>query len=90
MGVDFVTGGQAGTQAAAHVEGKKDDLKSALGIIDGLEVPAEMYSCLEGRIEIAAWILEEICPDLEGCKCDLCIIERYPLQDGPVVERIPL
>ncbi len=39
-----------------------------------------MYSCLEGRIEIAAWILEEICPDLEGCKCDLCIIERYPLR----------
>ena len=86
--LDYIT--EEGTIIHGIIEGKEGDLKSALGIIDGLEVPAEMYSCLEGRIEIAAWILEEICPDLEDCKCDLCIIERYPLQDGPVVERIPL
>jgi len=53
-------------------------------------VPYDMYCSLNGRIEIAAWILEEICPDLMGSRCTLSIIERYPLEDGLVVERIPL
>lgn len=57
--LDYIT--EEGTIIHGIIEGKEGDLESALGIIDGLEVPAEMYSCLEGRIEIAAWILEEIC-----------------------------
>ena len=79
-----------GTIIHGIIEGEQDSLKSALGIIRELQVPDDMYSCRTGKIDIAAWILEEICPDLEGSKCILSIIEKYPLKDGPVVERIPL
>lgn len=86
--LDHIT--DEGTIIHGTIEGEKDSLKSALEIIKELEVPDDMYSCLAGRIDIAAWILEEICPDLDGSKCILSIIEKYPLKDGPVVERIPL
>ncbi len=56
----------------------------------GLGVPEEMYTISEGRIEIAGWILEDIVPDLDGAGCDLALEERYPIEGGPVVERIPL
>ncbi|HII06618.1 MAG TPA: 4Fe-4S cluster-binding domain-containing protein [Methanotrichaceae archaeon] len=55
-----------------------------------LEVPEEMYLLFEGRIEIAGWILEDIVPDLEEMECQLALEERYPIEGGPVVERIPL
>ena len=86
--LDFIT--DEGTIIYGIIEGHEDDLKAALEVIGELKVPDDMYCCLEGRIEIAAWILEEIIPDLMGSKCNLCIIEKYPLKDGPVVERIPL
>lgn len=56
----------------------------------GLGVPEEMYILSEGRIEIAGWILEDMVPDLDGLGCKLALEERYPLEGGPVVERIPL
>ncbi len=86
--LDHIT--DEGTIIHGIIEGEEDGLLEALKILEELELPLDMYCCLEGRIEIAAWILEEICRDLEGSECDLCIIEKYPLRDGPVVERIPL
>jgi pyruvate formate-lyase activating enzyme-like uncharacterized protein len=49
-----------------------------------------MYLCREGRIDIAAPILEDITKELKNVKCVLSIIEKYPFEDGLVVERIPL
>jgi pyruvate formate-lyase activating enzyme-like uncharacterized protein len=49
-----------------------------------------MYSCRVGRIDIAASILEDITKELKSVKCILSIIEKYPFEDGLVVERIPL
>jgi pyruvate formate-lyase activating enzyme-like uncharacterized protein len=58
--------------------------------LKGLGVPEEMYTLSEERIEIAGWILEDVVSDLEGVGCDLALEERYPIEGGPVVERIPL
>ena len=62
----------------------------AIAALNELDVPEEMYSVLPGRIEIAAQILEEISKDLKIIGCNISIVERYPLEDGLVVERIPL
>lgn len=86
--LDFIS--DEGTVIYGRIEGEEEDLQAAMEIIRELEVPPDMYCRLDGRIEIAAWILEEISLDLMSSKCDLCIIEKYPLKDGPVVERIPL
>ena len=86
--LDYVT--DEGTIIHGIIEGDGDDLLAVRKIIEELEVPEDMYSTVTGRLDIAAWILEEICPDLKSTKCTLCIIEKYPLKDGLVVERIPL
>jgi pyruvate formate-lyase activating enzyme-like uncharacterized protein len=65
-------------------------LASAVERLKALEVPEEMYVLSEGRIEIAGWILEDIVSDLEEMECRLALEERYPIEGGPVVERIPL
>jgi len=58
--------------------------------LEDLEVPEDMYQVRCERIEMAAAILEEITKELKGISCILSIIERYPFEDGLVVERIPL
>ncbi len=40
------------------------------------------------RIEIAPWVIEEIYPELEGCRA--YIVEEYPTWDRLEVERTPL
>ncbi|HII02721.1 TPA: radical SAM protein [Methanosarcinaceae archaeon] len=61
-----------------------------------LKVPKELFGTKENSIEIAWWVLEELNEDLkeklEACKARarLFVIERYPLEDGMVVELIPL
>jgi pyruvate formate-lyase activating enzyme-like uncharacterized protein len=65
-------------------------LASAVERLKALEVPEDLYLLSEGRIEIAGWILEDIVADLDGTGCDLALEERYPIEGGPVVERIPL
>jgi len=82
---DYVS--EEGTIIHGIIEG---DVPGALQILKDLEVPSEMYSCLQNRIDIAAPILEDIADELKGINCILCIVERYPVDDGLVVERIPL
>ncbi|MFZ3149225.1 MAG: radical SAM protein [Methanothrix sp.] len=82
---DFVS--EEGTIIHGIIEG---DLQAALQIIEDLEVPEGMYFCNKGRIDIAAPILEDITEELKSVSCILSIIEKYPFEDGLVVERIPL
>jgi len=82
---DYVS--EEGTVIHGTIEG---DIEGALQVLRELEVPLDMYSCLQDRIDIAAPILEDITDELKGINCILCIVERYPIEDGPVVERIPL
>ena len=82
---DFVS--SEGTIIHGIIEG---DLEKALQILEDLEVPVEMYSCRDGEIDIAASILEDISEELKCARCILSIIEKYPLENGLVVDRIPL
>ncbi len=82
---DFVS--KEGTIIHGIIEG---DLKAALQILLDLAVPNDMYSCKVGGIDIAATILEDISDELKSAKCIPSIIEKYPYEDGLVVERIPL
>lgn len=66
------------------------DLLEATRILRELSVPEDMYSGLPDEIDIAAAILEDITEELKAANCRLCIIERYPIERGLVVERIPL
>jgi len=82
---DYVS--EEGTIIHGIIEG---DCRAALQILGDLAVPEDMYSCRVGRIDIAAPILEDITKELKSVKCVLSIIEKYPFEDGLVVERIPL
>jgi len=58
-------------------------------VLKGYDVPTELY-CVDSekkRIEIAAWVLEEIYEDIPGC---CAIVEEYPSADRLEVERRPL
>ncbi len=66
------------------------DLENALDMLGDLGVPENMYCLMGDRIEIAARIAEEISKELKSIDCIISLIERYPLEDGLVVERIHL
>ena len=53
----------------------------------GLGVEDAMMATLDGKVEVAPWILEEISTSLDE-KC--YISEQYPTADGLEVERTPL
>ena len=82
---DYVS--EEGTIIHGVIEG---DLQAARLVLEENAVPEEMYSCRKGRIEIAACILEDITSELKDVSCILSIIEKYPFEDGMVVDRIPL
>jgi pyruvate formate-lyase activating enzyme-like uncharacterized protein len=66
------------------------NLEKAVEMLQDLGVPDEMYALKDDRIDIAARILEEISKELKSIDCIISLIERYPLEDGLVVERIHL
>lgn len=68
----------------------RGNLDLALQLLEDLEVPREMYSPGLECIDIAATILEDISEELKRIDCNISVIERYPLEDGLVVERIHL
>jgi pyruvate formate-lyase activating enzyme-like uncharacterized protein len=65
-------------------------LEPVMDTLAALGVPEDMYAPSQGRIEIAGWILEDIVRDLEPMGWEVALEERYPLEGGLVVERIPL
>ena len=54
--------------------------------LDGFDVPKELYSIdpYKKRVEIAAWVLEEVHEELPGISA---IVEEYPSADRLEVER---
>jgi pyruvate formate-lyase activating enzyme-like uncharacterized protein len=66
------------------------DLARARETLQELEIPERMFCQMDDRIEIAASILEDISKELDGMHCHMSLVERYPLEGGLVVERIPL
>jgi hypothetical protein len=63
------------------------DLDAIVSALRNLDVPDELFTVLENKVEVAPWVLEDIADDL-GFKC--YISEQYPTADGLEVERTPL
>lgn len=63
------------------------NITKAHQVLEQMKVPRRMYALHDDRIDIAWWILDDISSDIEG---DKSIVERYPMENGLVVERIPL
>ncbi len=61
----------------------------ALHQIEEMKVPRRMYKLYDNRIEIAWWILDDLSMR-PGIGMQSSIVERYPMENGLVVERIPL
>jgi len=59
-----------------------------------MEIPSEFFEIKDGKIEVAWWVLEEFKEnfreELGPSGSRLLIIERYPFEDGLLVELIPL
>jgi uncharacterized protein len=70
------------------------DKKLTEEILQCMEIPSELFEVKDGKIEIAWWVLEELKEEikkrLESFGIRLFIIERYPFEDGMIVELIPL
>jgi len=73
-----------GTIIYAEIVGNITD---ALHIIKKSKVPRRLYRLYDGHIDIAWWVLEDMKNSI-GSQCS--IVERYPMENGLVVERIPL
>ncbi len=73
---------------------EEGDQKLVEKTLQNMEIPSELFEVKEGKIEIAWWILEELKEDIKGelelSRSKLLIIERYPFEDGMIVELIPL
>src|SRR5271157_1071328 len=65
------------------------NITDALHHIKEMKVPRRMYKKYDDRIDIAWWVLEGMKNSL-GAGSQISIVERYPMENGLVVERIPL
>jgi pyruvate formate-lyase activating enzyme-like uncharacterized protein len=63
------------------------NMAKARQVLEQMKVPRRMYALHDDRIDIAWWILDDISLHIEG---DKSIVERYPMENGLIVERIPL
>ena len=80
-----------GTIFYGHIECAVNDyLKTVSNELLQMEVPPEMMETTADGIDIAWWILEEIAESIRSPIRKLYILERYPLADGLIVEKIPL
>jgi len=72
-----------GTIIYGEIEGNITD---ALYTLKKIKVPQRMYRSFNDRIEIAWWLLDYI----KGPGLKSSIVERYPMEGGLVVEKMPL
>jgi pyruvate formate-lyase activating enzyme-like uncharacterized protein len=81
-----------GTLVYGVIEGGDQELAETT--LQSMEIPSELFEVKDGKIEISWWVLEElkeeIKEELEPSGSRLLIIERYPFEDGMLVELIPL
>jgi hypothetical protein len=80
---------QAITEDGTLVRGylyAKDPEKARSELLE-MGVPEDMMAVLDGKLEVAPWILEDIAPEVEY-RCYES--EQYPTVDGLEIERTPL
>ncbi|WP_407355672.1 radical SAM protein [Methanolobus sp. WCC5] len=66
------------------------ELKCLIDELSQIEVPPEMMEVCMNYIEIAWWILEDIAESIRRPAIKMYVIERYPFENGLIVEKIPL
>ena len=82
--------GEEGTVYYGHIECTTDDLEYVSEELIQMEVPADMMEVKSLGVDIAWWILEDIAESIKKPGRKLYIIERYPFEEGLIVEKIPL
>ncbi len=83
-----------GTLFYGVIEGKgegkgEEDVDGITRMLNGLDVPGQLFEPQDGRIELAWWVLEEIAPEI-GDRFRSWYEECYPTYSRLVVERIPI
>jgi pyruvate formate-lyase activating enzyme-like uncharacterized protein len=73
-----------GTLVYGFIEG------SCTGLLKEAGVQEEMYAILDGTVEIAWWIAEDLAGELKKIGCKVSVIERYPMKNGMIAESTPL
>ncbi len=81
---DFDEVTEDGTLVYGVIEGNCRD------ILKGMKVEDNMYHVHDGSTETAWWIAEELADEFKKAGCHVCVIERYPMKNGMVVEKTPL
>lgn len=79
---DEITGD--GTLVYGIIEGDGLDILKDAGVTE------DMYSVMDGSIETAWWITEDLAEELKKAGCRVAVIERYPMKNGMLVEKTPL
>lgn len=68
----------------------KGNIEDALRMIRDMKVPRRLYRLYDDRIEMAWRALEGLCKACGAKGWQGSIVERYPMEGGLIVERIPL
>ncbi|MDI6896118.1 radical SAM protein [Methanocella conradii] len=68
----------------------KGNIADALRMIKEMKTPRRLYRLYDDRIDMAWWALEGLCKARGAAGWQGSIVERYPMEGGLVVERIPL
>ncbi len=63
---------------------------NGLGILEEAGVTDDMYAALNGSVETAWWIAQDLASELKKTGCKVSVIERHPMKNGMLVERTPL
>lgn len=82
--------GEEGTIYYGHIECVNNDQEAVYEELKKIEVPVDMMEMTSNGIDISWWILEDIAEYIRKPDRKLCIIERYPFEEGLIVEKIPL
>jgi hypothetical protein len=82
--------GEDGTVYYGHIECTESDLEAVSEKLKQIKVPADMMEIKSKGIDLAWWILEDIAEYIRLTGRKLYIIERYPFEEGLIVEKIPL
>jgi pyruvate formate-lyase activating enzyme-like uncharacterized protein len=82
--------GEEGTIYYGYIECADNDPEVIFEELKQMRVPSDMMEITSKGIDIAWWILEDIAESIRNFDRKLYIIERYPFEEGIIVEKIPL
>ena len=68
----------------------KEEIEKVASILRSMDIPDDMYEIRDETIETAWWILEDVGQELKDNGSVLSIVEKYPFEDGMIVETIPV